>query len=113
MSRRAIPYIDAIRWVIDNDDLDFTNAVRDCDLHDLPLPLVTVCLIADIYGRDTNEVMMDIRKVEVVTFFDIGTPIMAKFANEHAVTGIAHHGHPAVSFDICRREIRIIRKVEE
>ncbi len=65
MSRRAIPYIDAIRWVIDNDDSDFTNAVKDCDPEnpdDLPSPLLTVALIGDIYGRDTNEVMMDIRK---------------------------------------------------
>lgn len=48
-----------------------------------------------------------------VKFFHTGTPIMVEFANEQAGLGLAHHGHPAVSFDIYRREVRIIRKVEE
>lgn len=55
--RTAIPYAKALEWIILNDDTDWLAAVY-------PIPSVTACFLADIYGRTTEEVTVDLRKIE-------------------------------------------------
>ena len=55
MRRSAIPYTQAVEWIVLNDDTDW---LRDPN----GVPSVTGCLIADIYGRTTDEVTADLRR---------------------------------------------------
>lgn len=53
--RNAIPYREAIAWLLHNDDTEW--------IHDRePIPSVTASLVADIYGRDTGQVVADLRR---------------------------------------------------
>ena len=56
MSRRtAIPYAEAIRWIIENDDvqwLDDENGIIS----------VTASFAADVYSRTDQEIIADLRK---------------------------------------------------
>lgn len=60
MTRRtAIPYADAVRWMVLNDD---THWARDEE----PIISVTACLVADIYARTNEEVIADLRRALAV-----------------------------------------------
>jgi hypothetical protein len=48
-----MPYQDAVRWVILNEDVHWL----DCE-DDSP----SACFLADIYGRDTEEAVDDLRR---------------------------------------------------
>ena len=54
--RTAIPYRDALRWILSNDDTDWL------DQGDTPAQFisVTACLVADIYSRTNEEVAADL-----------------------------------------------------
>lgn len=52
---RAIPYKDAIQWMVDNDDTEWAKEGEDA-------PSVTAVLIADIYGKTEDEVRSDLVK---------------------------------------------------
>lgn len=56
LRRTAIPYKDALAWVIDNDDTEWL------DEND-PIS-VTACLVADIYGRTEEEVRADLLRTK-------------------------------------------------
>lgn len=56
MSRRALSYRAALQWLADNDD------TSDIDDAEAP-PLISWCLVADIYGRTTSEIIADLRKL--------------------------------------------------
>jgi hypothetical protein len=53
--RRVGAYMDAIRWIADNDDTDFLD-------DDNSSPSVTILLVADIFGRTEEEALFDLRK---------------------------------------------------
>lgn len=53
---RAIPYKQALRWIIDNDDTDWLGSRQD-------FPSVTAHLVADIYDKDIEEVAKDLIKM--------------------------------------------------
>lgn len=54
--RTAIPYRDALRWMLLNDDTEWL------DQGDSPSEFisVTACLVADIYGRTNDEAATDL-----------------------------------------------------
>ncbi len=54
VERRALPYRAALEWINDNDD---TGWLDDED----PIASVTACLVADIYRRDVEEVICDLK----------------------------------------------------
>lgn len=54
MKRTAIAYREAIRWLVNNDDTEWTADENGC-------ASVTASLVADIYGRTTEEVTADLR----------------------------------------------------
>lgn len=56
--RGAIPYKDAIQWMLDNDDILWLTE-HDFEESGEPLISVTACLVADIYGRTNEEVIKD------------------------------------------------------
>lgn len=58
--RIAMPYKEALHWILDNDDIDWLDAdgVAVADA-----PSVTACLVADIYGRDQEEVRQDLLRM--------------------------------------------------
>lgn len=61
MARRvAMPYKDALRWLLDNDDTEFL--VNDCDV-DREVLSVSASLVADIYGRSDEEIRADLLKM--------------------------------------------------
>jgi len=55
---RAIPYMAAVQWLVDNDDTSF--------IHDGEHPPLSVSasLVADIYGKTDSEVLAALRRVE-------------------------------------------------
>jgi len=55
MSRRAIPYKDALLWIVQNDDTNFL------DDEEGPQSSVTLAFLADIYGRTDEEALADLR----------------------------------------------------
>jgi hypothetical protein len=52
-----MPYRDAVRWVILNDDVHWLDGEDES-------PSVTACYLADIYGRDTEETVADLRRAK-------------------------------------------------
>jgi hypothetical protein len=52
---RAIPYADAIKWIVENDD---TEWVED----ESGSTSVSAALVADIYGKTDDVVKQDIRR---------------------------------------------------
>lgn len=54
--RVAAPYAEAIRWMAVNDDNGWLDDAE-------PVPSVTASLVADLYRRTTDEVIVDLRKV--------------------------------------------------
>lgn len=55
--RRVGSYKTAITWIALNDDTDFLDD-ENCD----DIVSVSCCLVADIFGRTTDEVIADLRK---------------------------------------------------
>lgn len=52
---RRASYNDAIEWIAYNDDTEWL----DCEYGS---PSVTLCLVADIFGRTVEEATQDLRK---------------------------------------------------
>ena len=59
MTRRAIPYADALLWIVQNDDIEWLHGPQAGEFIS-----VTACLIADIYGRTNEEVTADLLRCE-------------------------------------------------
>lgn len=55
MNRTAMPYRQAIEWLCLNDDTYWLTDENGS-------PSVTAALVADIYGRTTDEVTVDLRR---------------------------------------------------
>lgn len=55
-TRRVGSYMSAIHWIAANDD---TEWLTDEHRH----PSVTLCLVADIFGRSADEATADLRKL--------------------------------------------------
>jgi hypothetical protein len=55
MRRTAIPYRDAVKWILDNDDVTFLD-------DEYGSPSVSACLVADIYQRPVEEVVAEMRQ---------------------------------------------------
>jgi len=55
VKRRVGSYSAAIQWIADNDDTQWLD-----DEHGSPS--VTLCLVADIFGRTVEEATADLRK---------------------------------------------------
>lgn len=54
-------YKDAIEWIVFNDD---TTEIREGDLNEAEsIVPVSVVLVADLWGKDVIEVVIDIRKL--------------------------------------------------
>lgn len=56
--RTAIGYDQALEWLILNDDIEWLDRPIAGEI----TPSVTACLVADIYGRDNDEVIVDLGK---------------------------------------------------
>lgn len=56
MTRHALGYQYAIAWIAQNDDTEWLLDDPDCTS-----PSVTACLVADLYGRTTEEVARDLK----------------------------------------------------
>lgn len=52
---RALGYKQAINWIVMNDDTEWLD--DEC-----PIPSVTACLVADLYGVDIEKVIKDLKK---------------------------------------------------
>ncbi len=62
--RTAKPYQDALQWLIDNDDVTYMDELLATEPgEEPPAPLVTVCLVADLYDRSDEEIQADLRKL--------------------------------------------------
>jgi hypothetical protein len=61
--RTAIPYRYAILWIVVNDDTEWLDADGESEARH---PSVTACLVADIYGRTTEEVTADLLRARRV-----------------------------------------------
>lgn len=48
-------YRAALDWLLDNDDCEWLDS--DC-----PSPAVTLCLVADLFGIDTERAITDLRR---------------------------------------------------
>lgn len=55
--RRIASYQQAIKWIAENDDTDWLGDPDD-DL----IPSVTATLVADLFGRSTDQVTKDLRR---------------------------------------------------
>lgn len=55
--RAALGYRAALRWMLDNDD---TEWLKDTD----PAISVTAAIVADIYDRTNDEVIVDLRRMQ-------------------------------------------------
>jgi hypothetical protein len=55
MKRRVGSYIAAIEWIAYNDDTEFLDGGEGYS------PSVTLCLVADIFGRTIEEAEKDLR----------------------------------------------------
>ena len=55
--RRGASYSCAIQWIADNDDTGWLN-----DPADELIPSVTATLVADLFGRTTDQVTADLRR---------------------------------------------------
>lgn len=54
-ARRVGSYQQAIEWIACNDDTDFLDDEEE------GLESVTLCLVADVFGRTTEEAIKDLR----------------------------------------------------
>lgn len=60
MTRRtALPYRDALRWILDNDDTEWLDPEEGV----ASSSSVTASLVADIYGRTDDEVRADLLRL--------------------------------------------------
>lgn len=55
MSRRTGSYASAIEWIALNDDTQFLNEPSGCES-------VSLALVADVFGRDIDEALADLRR---------------------------------------------------
>lgn len=53
--RRTGSYHEAIRWIADNDDVDWLTDENG-------IASVTLCLVADVFKRDLKEATEDLRR---------------------------------------------------
>jgi hypothetical protein len=60
MMRRVGSYRDAIMWIAQNDDTEWVEHLEDQE--DGWSPSVTLCLVADVFGRTIEEATNDLRK---------------------------------------------------
>ncbi len=51
-------YKASLEWIIDNDDTEWL-------LDDVPIPCVTAILIADIFDKEVDKVIKDLKKMLV------------------------------------------------
>ena len=56
MSRRTGSYAAALEWIVQNDDIEFLS---DPD----GIESVSLCLVADVFGRTLVEAMADLRRL--------------------------------------------------
>ena len=75
--RRVARYADAIQWIVDNDDIDW---LTDEHAH----PSVTLCLVADIFGRETEVATADLRRALYRTNAATLARIRARHSQESA-----------------------------
>ena len=52
---RALGYKKAILWIIENDDTEWLD-------DESPIPSITACLVADLYGVEIDKVINDLKK---------------------------------------------------
>ena len=54
-SKSSLTYRQALAWIIANDDYEWIGS---------GIPSIAACFIADSYGRDTDQVIADLRKMK-------------------------------------------------
>ena len=60
IERRPSRYQSAVEWIAYNDDTDFIDIERGGQSE---FPSVTACLVADVFGRTTDQVCRDVYRV--------------------------------------------------
>ncbi len=58
-NRRVRPsYRRALQWIADNDDNNWLRTMTDEEI----IPLVTACLVADLFGKTEEAMVRDLRR---------------------------------------------------